>query len=102
VSYIPANNTGTQNARRTARLEARLTADQKARLTRAAELAGRNLTDFVVSAAEARAREVIRDHDTMTLSRADAEAFVAALLADAEPGDRLKAAAARHRQRTRA
>jgi len=85
---------------RSARLDARITQEQKERLTRAAELEGRNLTDFVVASADARAREVIREHEVMALSAADRRAFVQALLNDAEPSDRLKAAAARHRDRT--
>ncbi len=82
------------------RLEARVTAEQKHRLIRAAQLSGRSLTDFIVAAADQRAREIIREHEVMTLSPADSRAFVDALLSEAEPSDRLKTAARRHRQRT--
>jgi len=82
------------------RLEARVTADQKQRLIQAAQLSGLSLTDFIVSAADDRAREVIREHEHMTLSAADACAFVDALLTDSAPSDRLRAAADKHNRRS--
>ncbi|MFP4182013.1 MAG: DUF1778 domain-containing protein [Thiohalospira sp.] len=88
---------------RTERLEARMTAEQKALLMRAAELGGRSLTDFVLQAAQEAARETIREHEAtsaMVLGEQDRQAFVAALMEDAEPGDRLKTAAQRYRQET--
>jgi len=82
------------------RLEARITAEQKALLSRAAELSGRSLTDFVISSAQTAARETIRDHNSMKLSERDRQTFVAALLEDAQPGERLRRAADRYRRRT--
>lgn len=82
------------------RLEARVTKEQKDRLIQAAALAGRSLTDFIVSSADERARELIREHEVMRLSAVDSEAFAEALLADAEPGDRLQAAARDYRRKT--
>lgn len=83
---------------RSERLEARITAEQKALLSRAAELRGASLTDFVVSSAQEAARETIREHESMSLSERDRQAFVAALLEDAEPGERLREAADRYRR----
>lgn len=82
-----------------------MTAEQKALLTRAAELGGRSLTDFVLQAAQEAARETIREHeamaDTMVLGEQDRQAFVAALLdEDAEPGERLQQAGRRYRRET--
>jgi uncharacterized protein (DUF1778 family) len=85
---------------RNERLEARITAEQKALLSRAAELRGRSLTDFVVSSAQEAAHETIREHESMRLSKRDRQAFVAALLEDAEPGERLQRAADRYRRRS--
>ena len=82
------------------RLEARITAEQKALLSRAAELSGRSLTDFVISSAQTAARDTIRDHERMTLSERDRQAFVAALLEDTQPGERLRRAADRYRYST--
>lgn len=88
---------GKEQSARTERLEARLTAEQKAFLTRAAELEGRSLTDFVVHSAQEAAKQVIREHEAIMLGEQDRKAFVAALLEEAEPGDRLRRAAERYR-----
>jgi uncharacterized protein (DUF1778 family) len=50
-----------------ARLEVRVRPDSKARLERAAELSQVPLSDFVRSAAEQRADEVLAEHDATTL-----------------------------------
>jgi len=60
-------------------LEARLTLDIHALLKRAAEIQGRSLSDFVVSAAQHAAVETIEQADMIRLSQADQERFVAAL-----------------------
>ena len=44
------------------RLEARLNQTQKALIQHAADLAGRSLTDFVLSASQEAANKVIREH----------------------------------------
>ena len=90
--------TGSEKPSRSERLEARITAEQKALLSRAAKLSGRSLTDFVVSTAQAAARETLRQHQSMTLSARDRQAFFAELLEDAEPGERLRRAANRYRR----
>lgn len=83
---------------RAARLEARITADQKAVLVRAAMLAGRTLSEFVVASAQEAAARIIQEHDTIHLSRADQVAFVSALLEPAAPAERLRKAAADYRE----
>jgi uncharacterized protein (DUF1778 family) len=84
------------------RLEARIRPEDKRSLERAAELSGRSLTDFVVSAACEAAQETIQRYEGMVLTDArDREAFVAAMLAPAEPNDKLRAAAARYRKATK-
>jgi len=82
----------------TARLEARLPSDIHALLKRAAELQGRSLTDFVVSAAQDAARRAIEQTETIRLSLADQERFARALLAPSEPAPALRRAFARRRQ----
>ena len=81
-----------------ARLEARLTSEQKALFERAAAVQGRSLSDFVVSSAHEAAVRTLRDYEVITLSVRDSEVFARALLDDAEPGERLKAAAKRYRE----
>ena len=63
-----------------ARLEARISQDQKAKFQYAADLSGRNLTEFVVNSVQEIADRTIREHEGMRLSRKDSEDFVAALL----------------------
>ncbi len=48
----------------TARMEFRLSAESKARMERAAEIVGVPLSDFVRTAAEEHAEEILREHQT--------------------------------------
>ena len=90
--------TETEAKTRAARLEARVTTDQKALLQQAAALSGRTLSEFVVASAQEAAARVIRDHETIRLSRAEQLAFVNALLKPRPPSARLRKAAAKYRQ----
>lgn len=82
----------------TARLEARLPAEVHALLKRAAELQGRTLTDFVVSAAHEAARRAIAETDVIRLSLVDQARFADALLLPSPPNAALQRAFARRRQ----
>ena len=84
---------------KTARLEARITKQQKALFLRAAELTGRSLTAFVVASAQETASRTLREHDTLMLSTLDRKAFVEALLHPPLPGARLRNALVRYRER---
>jgi uncharacterized protein (DUF1778 family) len=79
----------------TARLEARITPDLHAMLKRAAELEGRTLTDFVVAAAQAAAKQAIEQSDVMRLSMADQACFAQALLSPPPAAPALERAFAR-------
>ena len=83
---------------RAARLEARMTTDQKALLQHAAALSGRTLSEFVLASAQEAAARVIQEHETIRLSRAEQIAFVTALLKPRAPNARLRKAAAKYRQ----
>jgi uncharacterized protein (DUF1778 family) len=74
-----------------ARLEFRVRSDSKARLERAADLMQVPLSDFVRSAAEDRADEVLREHETQT--KVPAEFFDELLAALDEPARSNKALA---------
>lgn len=80
-----------------ARLEARITVDQKALFQRAAALLGRSLTDFVIGSAQEIAARTVREHEAMTLGARDRETFVAALLEAPAPGRSLRKAAERYK-----
>jgi uncharacterized protein (DUF1778 family) len=83
-------------AEQTARLEARLPASVYATLKRAAELQGRSLTDFVVSAAQDAARRAIEDETLIRLSSQDQQRFAEALINPPAPNDALKRAKHAH------
>lgn len=63
----------------TARLEARLPKSVHALLKRAAEIQGRTLTDFVVTAAHEAARQALMEAEIVRLSLADQERLAKAL-----------------------
>ena len=83
------------------RLEARIAAEQKELLQRAAALEGQTLTEFVVSSAVQRAAQTIRDHEVISLSLRDGRAFVEALMRPSSPNEHLRRAVARYRQAAR-
>ena len=82
--------------RTTARLEARLPTNIYATLKRAAELKGRSVTDFVVSAAHEAAQQVIAEEGVIRLSAEDQRLFAAALIHPPKPNAALKRARRRH------
>jgi uncharacterized protein (DUF1778 family) len=87
------------DATRGARLEARVSAAQKALLQQAAALSGRSLSEFVVTSAQEAARRIIEEHEGIRLSRNEQRAFVKALLEPPEPNARLQRAAKEYRKR---
>ena len=75
--------------RRSGRLVARITPEDKSLLTRAAALEGSSLASFVVSHIRDAAQEVIRRHDSIQLNESESRRFVEALLAPpAKPAKR--------------
>lgn len=81
-----------------ARLEARITPDLHARLKRAAEIQGRTVTDFVVSAVNDAAQSAIEQAEVLRLSKIDQEFFAQALISPQKPTAALKRAFATHRR----
>jgi uncharacterized protein (DUF1778 family) len=80
----------------TARFELRITPEDRARIERAAELAGEPASAFVRTAAEQRAEQIIREHEAVTTVPAEFfDELMAALDAPARVNDRLAAAGAR-------
>ena len=86
---------------RAARIEARISPEQKETFERAAEMEGVTLTDFAVSSMQRAAVQVFQDHAMITLSNRDQRAFVEALMNPPEPNDALRAAAKRYLDKTR-
>ncbi len=84
---------------RAERLEARVTAEQKSLIERAAALQGRTLTDFVLTSLQDAARRAIEEHHQLSLSVRDSETFVDALLNPKPVNDRLRDTVRRFRER---
>jgi len=85
------------NDSKTARLEARVSAEEKKLFQHAAALQGRSLTEFLVTSAHEAARKAVQEHEILELSARDRKAFVSALLKPPAPGKRLKKAAQRYK-----
>ena len=79
------------------RLEARVSAEQKALFERAAALSGQSLTAFVVSSLQSAAEETIRSREVTKLSREDSILFIETLLNPPEPNEALREAAREYR-----
>lgn len=79
------------STRRTDRLVARITSEDKELLERAATLEGCSLAMFVTSRMRAAAEEVVRRHETIQLNRGESLRFAKALLTPPRaPAKRLK------------
>ena len=85
--------TKTAETKRGSRLEARVSAAQKALFQRAAQLSGRTVSEFVVASAWEAATKLIQAQEQIVLSRAEQAAFVQALLEPPAPSARLHRAA---------
>lgn len=83
---------------KTARMEQRTKPHVKAEIQAAAALLGVDETAFVTSAAYARARAVVEDHERTTLTAEDRDAVLSALDAPSEPTDALREVFDLHRQ----
>lgn len=70
-------------------IEARVTREQLALFQRAADISDRSLADFVVESLQETAAHLMREQETITLIRADREAFADALLDPPRPSARL-------------
>jgi uncharacterized protein (DUF1778 family) len=87
-----------QRSTRSARLETRISREALAMVRRAAEIQGRSVSDFVVSAAEEAAQKTVAELEVIRLSRAAQEKFAALLLHPSAPTPALKKAFGRHRK----
>jgi uncharacterized protein (DUF1778 family) len=86
------------SAASTARLDARIGTELHALLKCDAEIQGRSLTDFVVSAVQEAAQRAIEQGEVVRLSLADSGRFPQALLSPPDPSPALERAFARRRK----
>lgn len=86
-------------ATREERLGFRLDRQTKRLIERAAQLEGRKVTEFCVTALAETARRTIEQHETLVLSEKDRKVFFDTLMTPPPPSERLKRAfdAARRR-----
>lgn len=88
--------------RKRERVEARVSAEQKELIERAAQLRGCSLSEYLVRSAQDAAERDLRDYAVITLSARDSRIFIEALL-DPQPANPVLRAAARdYRERWRA
>jgi len=89
----------TKDKTRNARLEARVSSDQKDFFQRAATLTGRTLSELVIDSTQEAAAKIVQEHEVIRLSREEQVAFINALLTPAKPGVRIKRAVQNYRQK---
>jgi uncharacterized protein (DUF1778 family) len=76
------------------RFDTRLTKEQKQFFERAAAIGGfRSLTDFVILTVQEKAREIIRDEESIVASQKDSEIFFDAIVNAGKPNEELILAA---------
>lgn len=90
-----------KNHQSPSRMNFRLASEVKARVARAAALAGQDLTEFAVAALSEKADETIEKHESVFLSRSDYNFFLDVLdgkeNAATRPSERAEAAAKKYR-----
>lgn len=73
-----------------ARIEARVSKEQKELIERAATFSGRTVSEFVLAHLEVAAKKVIEEHEKLQLDRTQSRVLVEALLTPKKPNKRLK------------
>ncbi len=81
------------------RFDTRLSVQQKELFERAAALGGYgSLTDFVLKTVQKKAKEIIKESETILASKRDSEIFFDALMNPESPNEALKNAAKKYRE----
>lgn len=89
------------NAAKSERINLRLNPSVKRQIERAASFEGKTVSGFIVSSAIENAERAIREHETSTPSRRDAERFFDALANPPAPNAKLRKALSEHGRRVR-
>ena len=93
-----SHSADTAGRRKGSRLEARISAEDKEFLKRAADLQGCSLTEFVVRSAQEAARKAIKEYQIISLTTRDTVAFAKVLLNPPAPSKKLMRAAERYKK----
>jgi uncharacterized protein (DUF1778 family) len=88
-------------APKTARIETRVSLEQKELIERAAAYLGRSVSDFVVAHVETAAKRVVEEHERLHLDREQSRVLVEALLTPKPPNKRVREAATNHRKQVK-
>lgn len=80
------------------RIDIRTTATHKRTIQRAADLHGTDLSKFMLSSALEKARQVLDEHEKVSLSERDRDTFFAAILDPSAPNAALAQAAKRYKK----
>lgn len=84
---------------KTARIETRVSKEQKELIERAATFSGRTVSEFVLAHIEVAAKKVIEEHEKLHLDQAQSRILFEALLAPKKPNKKLKTAMEEYRKR---
>ncbi len=84
---------------KSARIETRVSQEQKDLIERAAAVSGRTVSEFVLAHVEVAAKQVIEEHEKLHLDQTQSRILVDALLAPKKPNKRLKLAVEGYRKR---
>jgi uncharacterized protein (DUF1778 family) len=88
----------TNKVMKDARLEARVTIEQKQLMERAAGLRGQNLTEFIISTLAEAAVQIVKDGEFIELTNRDRQVFADALLNPLPPSSQAVADARWYQQ----
>lgn len=84
---------------KSARIETRVSVEQKELIEQAAAYLGRTVSEFVLTHVEQAAKAVIDEHERVKLDRQQSQVLVESLLSPGAPKKPLRAAAKEHRKR---
>ncbi|MEI8019441.1 MAG: DUF1778 domain-containing protein [Schlesneria sp.] len=88
-------------ASKAARIETRVSLEQKELIERAAAYVGRSVSDFVITNVELAAKQVVDEYERLHLNREQSRTLVKALLKPLLPNKRLQEAAKLHRRQVK-
>ena len=94
IKMITPNSTS-----KSARLETRVSPEQKELIERAAAYTGSSVSDFVVANVEIAAKRIVEEYERLHLNQTQSRTLVDALLSPKRPNKKLRTAAANHRGR---
>jgi uncharacterized protein (DUF1778 family) len=84
---------------KSARIETRVSQEQKDLIERAAAFSGRTVSEFVLAHVEVAAKKVIDEYEKLNLDQVQSRILVDALLAPKKPNKKLKLAMEDYRKR---